>query len=116
MGKEALAIILPPLINKRFLQGYFPDCLKVATVIPIFKGGNTVNRGDWRPISILSCTSKLIEKLVKKRLTSFFKKHNILSPYQFGYRSNHSTTHAILNISDNILNNLDSKKHTASIF
>ena len=57
-----------------------------------------------------------MEKLVKKRLTSYLSKHNILSDYQFGYRTKPSTTHAILNISDTILRNLDEKKHTVSIF
>ena len=72
--------------------------------------------GNWRPISITCCTSKLIEKLIKNRLVPFLKRNNILTKYQFGYRSQHSTTHAILNISDNILQNFDQKKHTASIF
>ena len=58
----------------------------------------------------------MIEKLVKKRLLSFLSKHKVLTDTQFGYRESHSTTHAILNISDNILNNLDKKKHTVSIF
>ena len=56
-----------------------------------------------------------MEKLVKKRLVSFLSKHDILSNYQFGYRTKHSTTHAILNISDTIIRNLDEKKHTVSI-
>ena len=89
---------------------------KVESYIPIFKGGNKEELGNWRPISITCCTSKLMEKLVKKRLTSYLSKHNILSDYQFGYRTKHSTTHAILNISDTILRNLDEKKHTVSIF
>ena len=88
----------------------------MAKVIPIFKEGSTEECSNWRPISITTCTSKLIEKLVKKRLLSFLSKNKILSDHQFGYRENHSTTHAILNISDNILNNLDNKKHTVSIF
>ena len=49
-------------------------------------------------------------------MVAFLKKNKILLKYQFGYRAQHSTTHAILNISDNILNNLDSKKHTVSVF
>ena len=57
-----------------------------------------------------------MEKLVKKRLTSYLTKHEILSDYQFGRRTKHSTTHAILNISDTILRNLDDKQHTVSIF
>ena len=116
LGVKAMAKILPKLINTCFSEGYFPNCLKIAKVTPIFKEGDSEERGNWRPISIISCIAKLIEKLVKKRLLSFLKKHKILSDYQFGYRAKHSTTHAILNISENILNNIENKKHTVSIF
>ena len=111
-----LSEILAKLINQCFLTGYFPKCLKLTKVIPIFKGENAEDPGNWRPISITPSTAKLIEKLVKKRLVSFLDKHNILTKHQFGYRSQHSTTHAILNICDNILSNFDEKKHTVSIF
>ena len=95
-----------------FLTWPFPSCLKIAKVISIFQGGIVDELGNWRPISITCCTAKLIEKLVKKRLISFLKKNDILSKYQFGYRSKHSTTYAILNTSDNILQKFDRKKHT----
>ena len=116
LGAKSLSVILTKMINDCFTHGYFPACLKVAKVIAIFKDGPEDDRGNWRPISITCCTSKLIEKLVKKRLIPFLKRNNIISKYQFGYRSNHSTTHAILNISDNILQNFDKKKNTVSIF
>ena len=116
LGAKALSTTLPSLINRCFSEGYFPSCLKIAKVIPIFKEGNKEECNNWRPISITCCTAKLIEKLVKKRLLSFLSKHDILTDGQFGYRTQHSTTHAILNISDNILSNFDQKKHTVSIF
>ena len=116
LGINALSNILPNMINKCFIEGYFPTCLKLAKVTPIFKEGSTEICSNWRPISITCCTSKLIEKLVKKRLLSFLSKNKVLTDFQFGYRTYHSTTHAILNISDNILNNFDKKMHTVSIF
>ena len=116
LGAESLSLILPTLINDCFDAGHFPSPLKIGKVIPIFKGDDEVEMGNRRPITITSCTSKLIEKLVKKRLQSFLKKHNILSDFQFGYRSQHSTTHAILNICDNILTKFDNKMHTVSLF
>ena len=113
---QAISEPLSNMINMCFILGHFPKPLKKSRVIPIFKGGNSEESGNWRPISITCCSSKLIEKLVKKRLLSYLTKHNILSKYQFGYRNNHSTTHAILNISNTILRNLDEKTHTVSIF
>ena len=60
--------------------------------------------------------SKLIEKLVSKRLIKFFDKHNVFSDSQYGFRKSHSTTHAIANINEIIVNNMDDKKYTASIY
>ena len=116
LGAISMAKILPKLINNCFSQGYFPSCLKIAKVTPIFKEGDNEEMGNWRPISIISCIAKVIEKLVKKRLLSFLNKNKILSDYQFGYRTQHSTTHAILNNSDNILNNLQNKKKTYAFY
>ena len=116
MCATPLSVILAKMINQCFLNGHFPKSLKVAKVIPIFKDGDEGVLGNWRPISITPCISKVIERIVKKRLVSFLKKHEILSKYQFGYRALHSTTHAILNICDNIISNFDAKKHTVSIF
>ena len=111
-----LSVILVNMINQCFLTGYFPKCLKLAKVIPIFKEGNKQVLENWRPISITPCVAKVVERIVKKRLVSFLNRHGILSKYQFGYRAQHSTTHAILNICDNIINNFDKQKHTVSIF
>ena len=116
LGAPALSPILSEMINKCFSEGYFPRCLKIGKVIPIFKEGDKTERGNYRPITITSGTSKLIEKIVKKRLTNFLEKHNILTNVQFGYRSSHSTSHAILNISEKIMKNLDLKNKTVSVF
>ena len=116
LGAEGLAPILSPLVNECFAKGYFPNSLKTAKVITIFKEGETDDPGNYRPISITSTISKLIEKLVKKRLLKFLHKHDILSIYQYGYRTNHSTSHAMLNVSENILDNIDKGKNTISIF
>ena len=110
MCATPLSEILVKMINQCFLNGYFPKCLKLAKVIPIFKDGDEGVLSSWRPILITPCIAKVIERIVKKRLVSFLKKHEILSKYQFGYRALHSTTHAILNMCDNIISNFDAKK------
>ena len=99
-----------------FLTGVFPKCLKVARVTPIFKGGESFLPPQWQPISIVPTLSKLIEKLVCKRLNKYLTKNSILTNNQFGFRSGHSTNHAILNINEQILSNIDSNRHTLSIF
>ena len=59
------------LINKSFQSGVFPDVLKIAKVIPIFKSESRVLCNNYRLISLLSNISKLIEKLMHKRVYSF---------------------------------------------
>ena len=67
---EPLAFIL----NLSFSTGIFPNKLKIARVVPIFKKGDKSNPGNYRPISILPVISKLFEKLINKRLVDFFGK------------------------------------------
>ena len=72
--KQSNDIIVSPLaelINKSFQSGIFPDIFKIAKVIPIFKSESRVLCNNYRPISLLSNISKLIEKLMHKRVYSF---------------------------------------------
>ena len=116
LGARSLSPILSCLINECFSSGFFPKCLKLARVTPIFKGGDPSSPSEWRPISIVPVLSKLIEKLVCTRLNKYLIKNKILTNYQFGFRSGHSTAHAILNINEQILANIDCHQHTLSIF
>ena len=74
----------------------FPDSLKIAKVIPIFKTDDPSNFSNYRPISILSCLSKILEKLVHSRLSKFLTKFEILNHHQYGFRQHHSTYMAVL--------------------
>ena len=76
------------IYNLSFNQGIYPKLLKNAIVIPIFKGGSRDDLSNYRPISILTIFSKLIEKLFLNRLISFVEKHNILHSNQFDFKKN----------------------------
>ena len=116
LGARSLSPMLSCLINECFSSGIFPKCLKIARVTPIFKGGDPYSSTEWRPISIVPIISKIMEKLVCYRLNKFLIKKNILTNNQFGFRTGHSTAHAILNINEQILANSDCEQHTLSIF
>ena len=73
----------------------FPNCLKIARVIPLFKSGDSTNLNNYRPISILSIISKIFERIVHTQLISFLNRFKLLSPSQFGFRKKFSTSHAI---------------------
>lgn len=88
-------VIMYPLmfiINQAFLLGKFPDSLKIAKVIPIYKGkGNFNEFGNYRPIALLSVFSKIFERLIHKRLYNYFEDFELLNTSQFGFRKNKST-------------------------
>src|SRR6267154_267671 len=105
------AIISPLcfIYNLSLSTGTFPTDLKIAKTIPIYIKGDHSTMGNYRPISLLSIFSKILESLVSSRLTSFFTKFNVLYEYQFGFRSNYSTKLALINSIDDILKSLAKK-------
>ena len=88
-------------------QGIFPDSYKIAEVIPLFKGGSKVSNDSYRPISLLPAIGKLLEKLIADKMVKYFDAYDLFSPLQFGFRSKFSTEHAIIDIHEKILSNLD---------
>ena len=84
--------LLAQVINISIKTGIYPDQLKIAKVIPIYKKGNHSDPSNYRPISILSNINKIFEKILHKRLYSYLDKFNILYKFQFGFRKGYSAT------------------------
>ena len=114
--KTCLSFPLQIIFNFSFSSGCVPDQFKVANVIPIHKKDSVTCMSNYRPISLLSIFSKIMEKLVCKRLTSFIDKHQILFDNQFGFRERHSTMHAILLITDKIQKAIEKGLFSCGIF
>ena len=74
---------LTHIFNLTFQNGVIPEKLKLAIVTPIFKAGENNKYENYRPISVLSCFSKLFEKLMYNRLIDFIDKNQILSKHQY---------------------------------
>ena len=104
------------LFNICIDKGIFPDCFKIAQVIPLFKGGNKENPGCYRPISLLPALGKLLEKVAYIRTLEHFENNNFLSKHQFGFRKYLSTEYAILDMHEKLLNNLEKKLSSCAIF
>ena len=86
--KKVIQNIVSPLTyicNKSFINGVFPDEMKIAKVIPLFKAGEKNKFTNYRPVSLLPQFSKVLEKLFNVRLEKFLVKHNILSENQYGF-------------------------------
>jgi hypothetical protein len=90
--------------------------MKIAKIAPIHKGGSRVRMENYRPISLLSCFSKILEKVVCNRLCSFLKTNSILSGAQFGFCHGHSTIHTMIHFVNHVSKALNNKEHTIAIF
>jgi len=117
--KSVITYIAEPLskiINKSFSTGLVPDQLKIAKVCPIFKNGDRSQFSNYRPISVLPTFSKIVEKLTCNRLVSYLSKHTILCCNQFGFRSNHDTSMAVIDMVDKISSAMDSNQFSIGVF
>ena len=104
------------IINISFSTGVFPDLLKEALISPIHKSGSKLDPKNYRPISLLSNLSKIFEKVIYKRLISFFDNHNSLYESQYGFRSKHSLNHALIQITEKIRKCIDDKQFACGVF
>ena len=93
---DVFAENLAKIYNNSITRGDYPDQMKIAKVIALFKKGEKFLPKNYRPISLLSMFNKIFEKLLCKQLVSFIERNKILYNYQFGFRKLYSTTMALI--------------------
>ena len=86
---------LAGFINSFMESGIFPNVLKIGKVTPVFKKGDPQLYDNYRPISILPIFGKIYEKVIYSRLYSFLISQSVIYDKRFGFRSKHSTAHAV---------------------
>ena len=80
------------LFNLSLQSGTIPAAWKIGRIRPIYKGkGSKDDPTNYRPISVISHISKIIEKIVKTQLVNFLETHHIMSPFQSAFLKYHST-------------------------
>ena len=114
--KDFCSTWLSKLVNLCFETSVFPEILKLAKVIPLHKKESKLVYLNYRPISLLSVFSKIYEKLIYTRVYSYLIKNEMIYSKQFGFRSNHSTNHAIVSITEHIRQLLDKGHYVCGIF
>ena len=114
--KQQIVNGLVIIFNKLFEEGCFPEVLKIAKVIPIYKREDPTNPSNYRPISLLSVFDKLLEKLMYNRLALGFQKHKVFYKYQFRFRKNHATNNALTEVMNYVYKSLDEGNYVLGIY
>ena len=104
------------IYNISLQTGVFPEEMKIPRVTLIFKGGEVSDLGNYRPISVLCCFSKFLEKIMYNLLYKHLLNNNILYKKQFGFQENYSTDHAIIQPDDQISNSFEKNHFTFGAF
>ena len=112
---DIMAPVLTKIFNQSLETGEFPDVMKLAEVVPLFKGKEHYLSNNYRPISLLTTVSKILEKIVYKRVYDYLTKMGQLSDNQYGFREKHSCEHAIGQVLGNILKGLENHLHSAVV-
>ena len=115
-ANPVLSVYLSELFNLCVKEGTYPDPLKIAEVMSIFKNGDRSKTTNYCPISILFQFNKIFEKLLYTRLYSYLIRYNLLSDQQFGFRKNSSATLAVSKLYEELLTNIDHGLYMCSVF
>ena len=115
IAADVISPYLSFLIDFMFSNGLFPSILKIAKVIPIFKSEEKQTVYNYRPISLLSPFSKVIEKIIKVRLLSFIATNDILFQQQSGFRKKFTTMFPIIDSVSDCFDNINDKKYSCAI-
>lgn len=110
--KNILPFILSPLtyiINNCIMRSEFPDAWKTNLVIPVKKKQDNDSIDNLRPISLVSVLSKVFEIILRNQIDCHLEKFNYLNPFQSGFRNNHSTNTALLQVIDDVSYSLDKR-------
>ena len=117
--KEISKQIVKPLThiyNQSLLTGVIPNELKIALVTPVFKANSKEEFSNYRPISVLPCFSKILEKIMYKRVMKYLDMHSMLFQSQYGFRKKHSTNLATIELVTKILQAIDNSEYTIGVF
>ena len=117
--KATRLTILQPIVhicNLSLANGIFQQLLKIAKVIPLYKGSDASLFSNYRPISVLPVFSKMLEKVMYIRLIEYLNTNKILYSFQFGFRKNHPAAMALIIRVDRISKALENGVFVIGLF
>jgi hypothetical protein len=111
-----ISIPLSHIFNLSIRQGIFPDKVKISRTVPIFKSGNNELCDNYRPISLLSSLSKILEKHIAIQLTNHLELNNLLYEHQYVFQRHKSTEHNLTHLTNYVYRALTNKKYCIGLF
>ena len=94
--KDVIVVPLTRLVNLCIKLSVFPNCLKKAVIVPIYKKGSSNDTGNYRPISLLPILSKILEKILAMQLSEYFELKGLFTNNQFGFRRERGASDALM--------------------
>ena len=119
LPKKLLPALVVPLtitFNKSLIEGIFPEAMKKADVVPLYKSKDHQESNNYRPISLLLTLSKVLEKIMYKRTYSFLESSGQIYKSQYGFRTAHSCENAICELVSEIIKGKQDGMHTLAVF
>ena len=113
---SSLAFPITVIVNKSLKDGKFPKQWKLSNVVPVYKKGDKQIKNNYRPISLLASTSKVLERIVYNNLYNHCLKHGLLSSKNSGFKRNDGTINQLLNLINKIYKGFDDEREIAVVF
>ena len=113
---EVMAEPLSKLFNKLMGSRHFPSLWKQANVSPIFKKGDRQLKENYRPISLLSCVGKIMERVIYNELYEYCIVNNLLTSKNSGFKKNDSTVNRLLDLTTKIYQSLGDGSDVLMVF
>lgn len=112
----AIADPLAKLFNHSFERKKFPSRWKFSHVVPVHKKASKNDKGNYRPISLLCNTSKVMERLVHNKINTYLTNNSLLTPLNSGFKKHDSAVNQLIALNDDICKSLEQKHDVRVVF
>lgn len=106
---------LTHIINLTIYHGEIPKDLKTARVVPLHKKKSKTEVGNYRPVSVLTVVSKVLERVIYNQVQDYLQQKELLYDYQSGFRPSFSTDTCLIHLTDHIKNQIDKGNYTGMV-
>ena len=113
IGQKEIIQPLTSIVNYSLLNSTFPDRMKVAQVVPLHKKNSTLEKGNYRPVSVLPVLPKIFERAIHCQLVEFFNHH--FNDYLSAFRPGYGCQTVLLKVVEDWKRVLDENKYIAAI-